>query len=262
MSPDPGALTPALADGATVKIVGLGGVGSIVARYGALFLASLAGSHRLVLIDGDEFELKNTSRMHFARPGNKAEVVRDELLEAITDTNLTLAAVPEYVHGESIGRLVQEKDIVLLAVDNHATRRCVSDFCATLADTCLISGGNDGVGEDAGGRSLRGTFGNVQIQLRRAGEELSAPLTRFHPEIADPADRMPTDLSCTELAQSVPQILFTNLAAASAILNAFWLHVCGGLHYDELCFDVAKGVMRPSLPRADAGGRPVAALAR
>ena len=40
----------------TIKIVGLGGVGSIVARYLAVFLASLEQPLRLVLIDGDTFE--------------------------------------------------------------------------------------------------------------------------------------------------------------------------------------------------------------
>jgi hypothetical protein len=43
----------------------------------------------------------------------------------------------------------------------------------------------------------------------------------------------------------VPQILFANLMTASAILNAVWLYLCGALHYSELCFDIADGVMRP-----------------
>ena len=44
---------------------------------------------------------------------------------------------------------------------------------------------------------------------------------------------------------SVPQILFANLMTASALLNALWLHLCGALHYSELVFDIAEGLMQP-----------------
>jgi hypothetical protein len=41
-------------------------------------------------------------------------------------------------------------------------------------------------------------------------------------------------------------MLFTNLATASSILNTFLLHVCdGALHYSDLSFDTADGLMRP-----------------
>src|SRR5262245_15797144 len=46
------ALQPDIAEDASVKVIGLGGVGGIVARYGAMFLASLGRPVRLVLIDG------------------------------------------------------------------------------------------------------------------------------------------------------------------------------------------------------------------
>jgi hypothetical protein len=70
-------------------------------------------------------------------------------------------------------------------------------------------------------------------------------LSAYHDEIRMPADRLPTELSCTELAASVPQILFANLLTASTILNTLWLHLCGELFYAELVFDLAAGVMRP-----------------
>jgi hypothetical protein len=43
----------------------------------------------------------------------------------------------------------------------------------------------------------------------------------------------------------VPQLLFTNLATASAMLNAFLLQTCGALEHHEVCFDVADALMRP-----------------
>ena len=241
-------LQPCLPDNLSVKIIGLGGVGSIVARYAALFLASLGSEARLVLIDGDIFELSNATRMFFGACGNKATVTRDELLPRFTESSLSLLAIEEYLTPDNISRLIQDGDQVLLAVDNHATRKLVNDHCARLRDVCLISGGNDGVESDGAGAPRHGTYGNVQIYLRRHGQDETPPLTHHHPEIQAPADRLPSDRSCTELVGSVPQILFTNLAAASAILNAFWLHLCGALHYSELCFDIAEGLMRPAAP--------------
>ena len=65
-------LTPDLPEGCSIKLIGLGGVGSIVARYLSVFLASLGRNARLILIDGDQFEQSNSSRMLFGCCGNKA----------------------------------------------------------------------------------------------------------------------------------------------------------------------------------------------
>jgi hypothetical protein len=235
-----------LPENLSVKLIGLGGVGGIVARYGAIFLASLARDVRFVLLDGDQFEYANSNRMWFTGFGNKAAVIRDELLPRFAETNLTLIAAQEYVTADNITRLIQPGDLCLLCVDNHATRKLVNDHCAGLADACLISGGNDGVGPDSSGRSRRGTYGNVQVYIRRHGQDASPPLTANHPEIASPADALPGEQNCTEMVASTPQILFANLAVASAMLNTLWLHLCGALHYQELCFDIAEGLMRPN----------------
>lgn len=239
-------LHPVVPANLSVKIVGLGGVGGIVARYLAMFLASFQTPARLVLIDGDQFEPSNASRMYFSGHGNKASVTRTDLLPRFAESQLTLIAVEEFITPENVERLIRNGDLVILCVDNHATRKLVSDHCAKLAQVSLFSGGNDGVGKDAGGKHLRGTFGNVQIYLRRSGTDASPSLTRYHPEIRDPGDKLPTDLSCTDLIESVPQILFANLATASAILNAVWLHLCEAIHYSELSFDIADGLMRPA----------------
>ena len=86
----------------------------------------------------------------------------------------------------------------------------------------------------------------MRRSTRDATEKTPPPnLSRFHPEIANPADKLPGERNCTELVESVPQILFANLAVASAILNTFWLHACDATHYSEVSFDIAEGLMRP-----------------
>jgi hypothetical protein len=237
-------LTPTLPEDCRVKVIGLGGVGCIVLEYLAVFLKSLAQPVRLVLIDGDTFEVGNSRRMRFGEFGNKAEVKAAEILSWLGESDVAVAAVGEYVTPDNVGRLIREGDHVLLCVDNHATRKLVSDHCGTLSDVTLVSGGNDGVEPPR----QRGTYGNVQVYLRRGGKDATASLTRFHPEIANPRGKLPTELSCVELAQSVPQILFTNLAVASAMLSAYFACCCGALAYQEVKFDVLDARMLPQLP--------------
>lgn len=239
----PKKLNPQIKEGQAVKLIGLGGVGSIVARYGSIFLAALKTPCRMVLIDGDKFEPKNASRMFFGDYGNKAEVVRDELLPRFTESQMELSAVPNYLDKENMKMLLHEDNIVILCVDNHATRKMVNDFMAAeRKNFVIISGGNDGITENE-----RGTYGNVQIYIRKDGKDVSHDLSKFHPEIANPKDKLPTDLSCTEALESTPQLMMANLAVASAILNALYLYLSGHLHYEEIAFDIAEGWMRPQL---------------
>lgn len=244
----PNQLKPNLKPGQNVKLVGLGGVGSIVARYLTIFMAATKNPCSLTLIDGDEFEPSNASRMFFGDYGNKAQVIRKEILPRVKDTKMDLLAVEEYITLDNIRGLLREGDIVLLSVDNHSTRKLVSDYCETLKNIVLISGGNDGAGPDSSGKVLRGTYGNVQVYIRKDGQDLTPSLTRFHDEIKNPKDKHPEDLSCTEALVSVPQLLFSNMAAASAILNALYLYICGATHYAELSFDIAEGMAQPTLP--------------
>ena len=240
-------LLPELRDGQTIKIIGLGGVGSVVARYGSLFLAPLTDgkSARLVLVDGDLFEPSNATRMFFDDCGNKAVVTLDDLQPRFSETGLALIAIEEYVTPDNIKRLIRAGDIVLLCVDNHATRKLVSDYCGLLDDVVLISGGNDGIGNGVSGRVHNGTYGNCQVYIRQAGEDCSPSLTKYHVEIDEPDDDLPTDVDCVTKATSTPQLLLANLQAGSAILNALWLYLCGMSHYSELAFDIGEGLMKP-----------------
>lgn len=236
-------LKPELIPNTSIKVIGLGGVGSIVARYLSIFLASLDQECRLVLIDGDSFEMSNSSRMIFGDCGNKAEVIRQELVPRFVHSKLSITHVPEYVNENNVTRLLQEHDIIFLCVDNHSTRKLINAFFQYRSDTLVISGGNDGVNE-----KRNGTYGTVQYYKRLMEQDQTPSLIKYHPEIATPSDKHPEDKSCTDLIATTPQILFTNLAVASAMLNTFLLHCCDKLHYSELAFDIAAGKMRPTMP--------------
>jgi hypothetical protein len=191
------------------------------------------------LIDGDHYEWKNKERMPFPMLQNftnKAIAKTMELTPEFGD-RLLVRPIPEYVTAKNIAELISDNDVVSLAVDNFKTRKLISDYCETLHNIVLFSGGNDGVeaGQD-------GTFGNIQIYEKQQGQNRKNPITTFHPEIQTPADRAPYELSCEELAHSTaPQLLFTNLAVASALLNAFYSWLYNRLDYEEAYIDIVAG---------------------
>jgi molybdopterin/thiamine biosynthesis adenylyltransferase len=187
---------------------------------------------RLTLIDGDRFERSNAARQAFRRLGNKAEVKAEELAREFE--SLSLRAVPAYVTEDNVAQLILTGELVLLMVDNHASRHLVSRHAAALENLTLISGGNDY--ED----------GNVQIYMRRQGRDLTPALSRYHPEIAHPRDQNPATQSCEELmAAGTPQLLFTNLMVAALMLNAFYAIRSQRLDYGEVYLDILKNVSRP-----------------
>jgi hypothetical protein len=225
------------------KIIGLGGIGCVVLQFMAIFLKSLGRPTRLVLIDGDRFEPANSQRMVFQTVGNKAEVKADETIEMLGQCDVSVVAVPEFVTVENAERLIVPGDYVLLCVDNHPTRKLVADRVGQLDNVALFSGGNEGVEPP----KERGTYGNVQIHVRRDDKDMTVPITKYHPEIAHPKGKMPTDADCGQMALSTPQILFANVAVASAMLNAFFAFTCGQLGYQEAKLDILEARMLPQM---------------
>ncbi len=96
----------------------------------------------------------------------------------------------------------------------------------------------------------------VAVDFARVdGRNVTNPITTFHPEIAKPADRLPTQQGCGELAAGAPQLLFANLAVASGLLGAFYAWTQDQLDYEEAYFDLLTGrcvpVKRAVRGRAD-----------
>lgn len=215
-----------------IKIIGVGGIGTHLLPPLCRYLDSLNQQVHLVVLDGDAFSAKNAERQEFERLGNKAEVTSEMLARRFP--RLELEAKPVYLTADNAFVFIKEGDIVFSCVDNHATRLLLSEHCASLSSVTLISGGNEYAD------------GNVQVYLRREGRDITPPLTHLHPEIADPKDRSPEEMSCEELARAgSPQLIFTNLMVASLMLNAFWLVTAGTLSYTESYFDVLTGAVRP-----------------
>jgi hypothetical protein len=226
--------------------VGAGGIGHILAPNVVQFLAALLPDKavRIVLCDGDLFEPRNTYRMDVPDFDNKAVAVATDLERRFGRPGLQIRAVPQHMTRQNVAQIIRCGDCVMLAVDNHNTRSLASERCAQLDDVVLISGGNDGV---ESGRT--GTYGSVQVFIRVGGRDRTAPFGRFHPEIANPADRNPADvLDCMEAqAQGAAQLRFANLAVASAMCNALLrlLMLPAQPMYDEVCLDILEAISMP-----------------
>jgi hypothetical protein len=212
-----------------ILVIGLGGVGTALLSPLCRYLAYAGVGERipLMLFDGDDFERKNRERQDFQGSGNKAQVKAREMRRLFPE--LSLRAVPEFITSANASFYIQPGDLVFLAVDNHASRKIVSHQCEEMDSIVLISGGNEW------------SDGNVQIHVKREGEDLTSPLTRFHPEIEAAADET-TLFSCDDHARAGdPQLLFTNLMVASHMLNTFYALTKGELSYEELYFDIVLG---------------------
>ncbi len=214
------------------KVIGAGGIGSHLVEPLARFLSlSLGDNHcELTVIDGDKFEEKNRARQRFVNKTFKSEETVSPL--ATQFPNVHFRTKTEYVTDANVVTSIRENDFVFLCVDNHATRKLVSDRCEELDNVTLISGGNDY------------TDGNVMIHIRRDGKNITRPMTALYPKsIGAPQDKNPGDVAahsggCQAEVESQPQLLFTNLAAASNMLNAFLAIEQNKAKFEQVYFDV------------------------
>lgn len=209
-----------------IVVVGLGGVGSILIERLCRFLNfSNESSVEILLVDGDNYEHKNYERQEFGQLGNKADIKATEL--SVKFSKLGFDTFEEYITEENVHGIFEEGAIVFMCVDNHKTRMIISNYCKTMKDVTLISGGNEF------------TDGNVQLYVRRDGKDLTPDLCKYHPEIAEPDDKLPTEMSCEELSASEPQLYFTNLGVATIMCWTFYNAVVKeSYERSEIYFDI------------------------
>ena len=97
-------------------------------------------------------------------------------------------------------------------------------------------------------QASRGYYAEAVSLATRQLELATSLYPEPHPEIARAEGELPGGPHCGELAVSVPQIQFTNLAAASWMLNAFFAYSCGRLAYQEVKFDILEARALPHFP--------------
>jgi len=224
-----------------IKLIGVGGIGTNLLHFLPRYLAFQQEEEvEITLIDGDAFEGRNQERQAFSVPGNKAEVKARELRELFDD--ITVFSEPVFATPGNVRQLIKGGDIVLLAVDNHATRLLVSRRVKQLANGVLISAGNDLA------------TGSCLVYIRRNRKHLTNPIERWHPEIQSPEDQNPgEDPSCLlQAAEGEPQLVITNMAAALGMAMALYQVLEGDIPAEENYFNIRTGVFRPTERRVHA----------
>lgn len=217
------------------KIVGAGGISSYLIEPLARYLSYRPDSSEITVIDGDRFEERNKDRQKFTAYENKA--VHTVALLKSQFHKISFKAKDEYLTESNVITNIRENDVVFLCVDNHASRKLISDRCEELQDVTLISGGNDF------------TDGNVIYFSKKNGTNITKPPTELYPEIASPQDKNPGESdrtsSCQQEAASSPQLLFTNLAIASTMLNCYYAHEQGKADFEQVYLDIVTQRSRP-----------------
>jgi len=215
-----------------VVVIGIGGIGGcllpILCKYLEFLNANGSENYRVCLVDGDQYEERNRYRQFFTSMGNKARATVNRFRDI--SPNLEMFSVPEYVDEKNVRTVIREGAIVFLCVDNHGTRKIISDRCEDLSDIVLISGGNE----------LKD--GNIQLHIKRNGVDFNGtlPLTNFrHPEIANPAeDDGPAEPGCELAVRTDPQIIIMNNAIAATMLNVFYAYLENAIDFMEIYVDI------------------------
>ena len=124
--PEVGAAGQARLRGASVLVIGAGGLGSAVLQY-----LCAAGIGRLIIVDHDRVEESNLHRQPIYRMSDvgslKAQAARAALLGA--NPEVRIEAVCERLTPANAERLVAGVDIVVDAADSFAVTYVVSDEC-------------------------------------------------------------------------------------------------------------------------------------
>jgi molybdopterin/thiamine biosynthesis adenylyltransferase len=200
-------------------IVGAGGIGAHLGPILAKYLAFRRPGSRLWIIDGDTVEDKNLARVYSsdAIGDDKADVLADICEQTVPTGSLDVRTINEYITPRTFDRYHRgwytDNTVVFSCVDNHKSRVYLEQLIGNLQNGLLISGGNDKYS------------GQAQLFCRKDGENLTPPITHFAPEILseeDPNNIFPDEDDCSAEYEDRPQLILTNFAAASSMLNLWF----------------------------------------
>ncbi len=212
-------------------IVGLGGIGSHL----LLPLMQYINFEEKVFdevwfVDGDTYESKNERRQHVVKNNENKAFAQMEHYRDMFPT-LIVMHVDKYINADNIGKVVADGDVVLLCVDNNKTRKLFEDHFETVDNLTVINGGNELVD------------GNVMITQKVNKEFTSRKFSEIHPELLNPTDRSPEDMSCSELEEAEPQIGIVNATVGDLMRRTLYAMLSGrGIRYDEIFVNCETGM--------------------
>ena len=205
-----------------IVMLGCGGTGGHIAPHLYRLLYAVFRSFPVLLCDGELVETKNLVRQIFVSCDlgrNKAEVLAERYSAAF---GLECRYVPRYIESEDelrdLLRPAHADALVILigAVDNNRSRRMCNDVFCKAKNLIYIDSGN-GLAN-----------GQVVCGVRKGGRTVQRPVAGFYPDILEPTDKFPSELSCAEASVSSPQAMTANLMAATLTLCMLYNIIAAG----------------------------------
>lgn len=218
-----------------IVMIGAGGTGGHIAPHLYRLLYALERPAQFIVCDGDIVEEKNLVRQNFTEADlgqNKARVVAERYSNVF---GLETSYVPDFIESaEKLEQLVEPRawntghhvydeksmhyvpeyisEIVILigAVDNNRSRQLCHEVFLRSKELVYIDSGN---GEYTG---------QVVCGIRRNGKTIYQPVGTLYPDMAQPDDLFPSEVSCAEASVSAPQTIVANLMAATAVVTMIY----------------------------------------
>ena len=209
-----------------IVMIGAGGTGGHIAPHLYRLLYALERPVKFIVCDGDIVEEKNLVRQNFTETDlglNKARVVAERYSSVF---GLETSYVPDFIESaekleeltkpdvlrvsEYSGKTVTELVILIGAVDNNRSRQLCHEVFLKAENLVYIDSGN---GEYTG---------QVVCGIRRNGKTYYKPVGALYPDLAQPDDLFPSEVSCADASVSAPQTIVANLMAATAVVTMIY----------------------------------------
>ena len=192
-----------------IVMLGCGGTGGHIAPHLYRLLHALFRPSKVIVCDGEK---KNLVRQNFIASDlgkNKAEVLAMRYSGAF---GMETCFSDRFAESEQQLKTLltpnQRNALVILigAVDNNRSRQLCNSVFYQSRELIYIDSGN--------GLSS----GQVVCGIRRNNRTVQKPVARFYPDILEPTDKFPSELSCAEASVSAPQAITANIMAATLVL--------------------------------------------
>ena len=209
-----------------IVMIGAGGTGGHIAPHLYRLLYALERPVKFIVCDGDIVEEKNLVRQNFTEADlglNKARVVAERYSSVF---GLETSYVPDFIESaekleeltkpdvlrvsEYSGKTVTELVILIGAVDNNRSRQLCHEVFLKAENLVYIDSGN---GEYTG---------QVVCGIRRNRKTYYKPVGALYPDLAQPDDLFPSEVSCADASVSAPQTIVANLMAATAVVTMIY----------------------------------------
>lgn len=230
-----------------VDLIGLGGTGSKLVTDLVrllLFSSNIEKGLTLNLFDGDIIEPKNLTRA-FNNSGvtqAKVEHIKNELIaqfdDQLAEKEFNIDAYPKYIDKAFYSNVLENrsrrsKTLCIAAVDNDDTRKQLLQAIEEKDRWVMfVSPGNEE------------SYGQVISWLKEGKTATEYSPLKLYPQLEE-ADPKYNPGSCAYQATSAPQLLTTNMMAATETLNQVSLMLLTGLYYDYVGFDNYKADRTP-----------------